>query len=244
MKLFIIRHAQSANNFLGEQAAYEEYMARRDPEPPLTELGHQQAQRVAAHLASNEYPERKQEGDIQGYALTRLYCSPMLRTLQTAWPISQATGLKPEVWCDLHEQGGIFRGNPRNGDTIIGYPGLNRKEILAQYPGAIVPDAVSDQGWWLGGYEDMQGCHARAAKVAQTLRQWATEMAGERIALVSHGTFAEALIRALLELPTDHRSYYSHYNTAITRLDFMPDGYLFMRYLNRIQHLPPEMVTR
>lgn len=244
MKLFIIRHAQSGNNFLGESTAYEEYMARRDPEPPLTELGHQQAELLAKHLAGNDFPERKLESAANGYGLTRLYCSPMLRTLQTAWPISQRTGLKPEVWLDLHEQGGIFRGNPRNSESIMGFPGLNRKQIEEQYPGTIVPDMVSDKGWWSGGYEDMQGCNNRAARVAQTLRQWATEMPNEHIALVSHGTFAEALVRALLELPADHHSYYSHYNTAITRLDFLPDGYLFVRYLNRIDHVPFELVSR
>jgi 2,3-bisphosphoglycerate-dependent phosphoglycerate mutase len=244
MKLFIIRHAQSANNFLAESNAYDEYMERRDPEPPLTELGHQQAKLLASHLAGNNYPERKQEGGVKGYGLTRLYCSPMMRTLQTAWPISQHTGLKSEIWLDLHEQGGIFHGNPRNSGSIVGFPGLNRRQIEEQYPGYVVPDALSDKGWWTGGYEDMQGCRDRASRVAQTLRQWAPEMPDERIALVSHGTFAEALVRALLELPADHRSYYSHYNTAITRLDFLPDGYLFVRYLNRIQHLPPELISR
>jgi 2,3-bisphosphoglycerate-dependent phosphoglycerate mutase len=244
MKLFIIRHAQSANNLLGEQAAYEEYMVRRDPEPPLTELGRRQAELLARHLAGNDFPERKQEDNKSGYGLTRLYCSPMLRTLQTAWPISQHTGLKPEIWLDLHEQGGIFHGNPRNGEPIVSFPGLSRRQIEEQYPGYLVPDAISDRGWWSGGYEDMQGCYARAAKVAQTLHQWAPEMLDERIALVSHGTFAEALVRALLGLPAGHRSYYSHYNTAITRLDFLPDGYLIVRYLNRIQHLPAELISR
>jgi 2,3-bisphosphoglycerate-dependent phosphoglycerate mutase/probable phosphoglycerate mutase len=90
----------------------------------------------------------------------------------------------------------------------------------------------------------MAGCDARAAKVAQTLRQWAEELPNERIALVSHGTFAESLVRALLGLPPDHRSFYSHYNTAITRIDFLADGYLFLRYLNRIQHLTPELISR
>ena len=69
-------------------------------------------------------------------------------------------------------------------------------------------------------------------------------MPDERIALVSHGTFLDTLIRALLELPPDHRAYYSHYNTAITRIDFLPNGYLILRYTNRIQHLMPELITR
>src|SRR6266508_3621381 len=110
MKVFIIRHAQSTNNLLIETTGFDEYMARRDSEPPLTELGHRQAALVAEHLASAVHPERRLEESVHGYALTKLYCSPMLRTLQTARSISEATGLQPQVWTGIHEQGGIFRG--------------------------------------------------------------------------------------------------------------------------------------
>jgi broad specificity phosphatase PhoE len=244
MKVFIIRHAQSANNYLGESLGFDDYMAQRDPEPPLTELGHRQSQLVATHLVSNLHPERKQEESATGYAFTRILCSPMLRTLQTAWPISQQMGVTPEVWIDIHEQGGIFRGNPRLGDVPIGLPGLTRSEMLAQFPGYRLPDAMTEQGWWMGSYEEMVACTARAVLVAQTLRRWASETPNERIALVSHGTFTDSLIRALLGLPAEHPVYYNHYNTAITRIDFLPDGLMFLRYLNRIQHLAPDLITR
>jgi broad specificity phosphatase PhoE len=243
MKLFLIRHAQSANNRLGDTLDYDAYMAQRDPEPPLTDLGHRQAQLVAEHLVSTQHPERKQEGH-DGYHFTRLLCSPMLRTLQTAQPISRATGLTPEVWLEIYEQGGIFSGNPRGNESIICLPGLTRREMTAQFAGYRLPDEITDQGWWTIGYEDMDGCQRRATRVAQTLREWAVERPAERLALVSHGTFLEALIRALIGLTDDHRAYFSHYNTAITRIDFLPDGYLFLRYLNRIQHLPPDLISR
>ena len=243
MKLFIIRHAQSSNNKLGETVQFDDYMAQRDPEPPLTDLGHQQAALVAEHLAGDLHPERKQEGQ-GGYAFTKLFCSPMLRTLQTAWPISRALGVQPEIWIDIHEQGGIFRGNPHNGDHIVGLPGVTRRQLTDQFPGYVAPTALTDNGWWFADYEDDTHCRARATRVAETLRHWAQEMPDERVALVSHGTFAADLIRALLGLPADHRASYSHYNTAITRIDFLPDGYLVLRYLNRIQHLPPHLISR
>lgn len=247
MKLFLIRHAQSANNVLAEDAAMNDYLAQRHPEPPITEIGERQAALVAQHLQNEQYPELHQDRagaqPTQGYGITRLFCSPMLRTLQTAQPISQAIGVQPEIWVDIHEHGGIFRGNPRLGDCE-GLPGLTRQEIAAQFPGYRLVDGITDNGWWVGDYEEMEGCYARAAKVAATLRTWAPTMEGEHIGLVSHGTFLDALLKALLGQDFASQLYYTHYNTAISRIDFTPKGFLLLRYLNRTEHLPPDLITR
>src|SRR5262249_11293158 len=107
MQLLIIRHAQSSNNHLANDIEYDEYMEKRVPEPPLTELGQRQAQLLAEHLADAAHPEvahEKLPGSASpGYGITHLYCSPMLRTLQTALPISEAIGVQPEIWIDVHE---------------------------------------------------------------------------------------------------------------------------------------------
>ena len=108
MEFYIIRHAQSANNALLDQR-------QRVQDPPLTELGHRQAEIVAQHLVTGVDPEQKidaPEGVTaahgrQGYGLSRLYCSAMHRSLQTAWPIARAVGLVPDVWIDFHVSGGI-----------------------------------------------------------------------------------------------------------------------------------------
>ncbi len=246
MKLFLIRHAQSANNYLAERAVMDEYLAQRSPEPTITELGFQQAQLTADHLAAMGWPDEREgrnSGDSHGYGFTRLFVSPMLRTLQTAQPISKALDLKPEVWIDIHEHGGIFRGNPRHGD-VVGLPGLTRKEIVEQFIGYQLPEAVTEEGWWSGGYEEMEVCYDRATRVAATLRDWAPDMGDERMALVSHGTFLDALIKALLGHDFSAQMYYTHYNTAITRIDFTPKGFLLLRYLNRTEHLNPELISR
>jgi broad specificity phosphatase PhoE len=246
MKLFLIRHAQSANNALAEAAPMAEYLAQRSPEPTITELGFRQAQLTADHLASLAWPEdagATRANDSHGYGFTKLFVSPMLRTLQTALPISKALDLQPEVWVDIHEHGGIFHGDPALGN-IENFPGLTRQAILEQFAGYTVPDTVSDQGWWWGGYEEMEGCYERAAKVAAMLRSWIPEQHEERIALVSHGTFLDALIKALLGHDFATELYYTHYNTAISRIDFTPKGFTLVRYLNRTEHLTPELITR
>lgn len=245
MKLFLIRHAQSSNNYLAERAAMDAYLAERSSEPPITELGVQQAQLTADHLAALGWPEKVagRSEDSHGYSFTKLFASPMLRTLQTAQPISKALALQPEVWIDIHEHGGIFHGNPSKGE-VSNLPGLTRSEIVAQFPGYQLPETITEAGWWFGGYEETEGCYLRATKVAKTLREWAPEMAEERIALVSHGTFLDALIKALLGHDFATQLYYTHYNTAITRIDFTPSGFLLLRYLNRTEHLTPALISR
>ncbi len=248
MQLLIIRHAQSSNNYIAEDIDYDTYMAQRVPEPPLTEIGQQQAQLVADHLAGVTHPEVAHEKapspNALGYGITKLYCSPMWRTLQTALPISKAIGIPAEVWVDIHEHGGVFHGNPRQGDAIENFSGFNRQEMLDKFPGYLLPEEITAQGWWFGGYEEIAGCCERALRVAETLHTWAETMENERIAIVSHGTFADTLIKALFKQDFESPLGYYHYNTALTRIDWTHRGYLVMRYLNRTQHLPVELITK
>lgn len=65
---------------------------------------------------------------------------------------------------------------------------------------------------------------------------------GSRVAIVSHGTFISLLIQHLLlgRYVPDIR--FSNHNTGISRLDFDGDS-VMLRYLNRIDHLPMDLVT-
>ena len=245
MKLFIIRHAQSENN-VHEGQDYETYMRNRVVDPSITPLGFKQADRVAQHLAAQEHAEHAHENDETntGYRFTHLFASPMLRCLQTALPISKALNLAPEVWVDIHEQGGMFIGNPRTGENLRFFPGLTRREIESNFAGYRLPEAVADSGWWTGGHEEHAQCEERAQRVADHLRKMALELPEGRVAIVSHGTFSDRLVKALIGLPTNtQKCYFSHYNTAITRVDFWGEGNASVRFTNRTQHLPPELVS-
>jgi 2,3-bisphosphoglycerate-dependent phosphoglycerate mutase len=234
MQLYIIRHGESANNALGtEDTSYDEYMAARSPDPVLTEIGERQAELVGAHLAE------------AGYGITELHCSAMVRAMQTALPIGQALDLQPRVWVDIHEHGGMFLGNPRNGDGIRSFPGISRREASERFPGYTLPEEMSDDGWWHGDYEDMESCAVRAQRVAEVLEERAAEDDDSAIALVTHGTFIDQLLKALTkQTETDRRIFYFKNNTAITHVDFLRDGRLVLRYTNRIPHLPDELITR
>lgn len=251
MKLFIIRHAESANNRLVSDNGYDVYIANRVQDPPITELGERQAEKLAEHLAADAHPESHENKlplqPYSGYGFTHLYCSPMLRSLQTAQPIYRTTGVVPEIWTDVHEHGGIFLGNPRTGEGLKTMPGMTRAQIEERFPGYGIPDTITEKGWFYFDYEDMPACHARAMRVARRLRERAKAHDGkdseESIAMVVHGTFIDSLIKALLNQLPDRHFFFQHYNTAITRFDFLHDGTIILRYVNRTLHLPPDMFS-
>ncbi len=267
MILYLIRHGQSANNQLGEDVraeygafgedAYRTYMLSRTPEPELTEIGHKQAERLASWIAEARPKHRGGLDDppeeellaaniTNRLGITRLYTSPMLRTLQTTQPLAAALGIRPKVWVDLHEHGGIFERLPDG--SSVGHPGLTRQEMAERFPGYELDERVTDKGWWFGGEEDRPTCDARAIRVAKELWRMAGELGDARIAAIAHGTFLDSLLTALLERLPGSGFHISHYNTGITRLDFtqsFEDGspFLIVRYTNRVDHLPPELIT-
>ena len=122
MELFLIRHGQSLNNFLPQEQRVED--------PPLTDLGHQQAVLLAEW--------------IESAGITRLISSPFRRTLETAEYVRRTTGLRPEIWIDLHEQGGCVAGPTP--DCMVGRPGMTHGQISADFPGFQIGDETKIYG--------------------------------------------------------------------------------------------------
>jgi len=243
MELYIIRHAQSANNAL-------ENASTRTHDPILTDLGKQQADCLAAFFADarnrdplfNPITGYTQAEEGNSFGITHLYCSPMYRSLQTTAPLARVLGLKPEVWIDIHEQGGMYL---EKGGVVTGYPGRSRREILDEFPDYVLPNAVTDIGWYdlARGYESISEGAGRAIRVALELRRRAeSDGKDARIAIITHGTFIDLLIKALFGQLPNRQFFYSHYNTSITRLDFDP-RWVLIRYMNRVNHLPHALIS-
>ena len=233
MDLFIIRHGQSANNAISDPKD-------RVKDPPLTDKGEKQAELAAAYLGEGQHLLSAERGAGRPL-LDHIYCSPMLRTLQTAQPMGRALGMAPEVWVDIHEWGGIFldHGDERG---IVGYPGMSRSDIEARFEGYGVPTTIGEDGWWdpSRGQEQVASAHGRAIGVAEALWERAEEES--RIALVAHGGFINSLLKALFHLLPSQHVVLDHHNTAITRLGFT-DGKLKVEYMGRTEHLPDELIT-
>ena len=223
MELYLIRHGQSTNN----QGEFP-----RAADPPLTNLGLEQAHQVGESL--------KDEG------LTQLYCSPMLRALQTAQIISDILDLVPHVFVGLHEWGGIWEA--REDGTVVQPPGLTRAEMHEICPNIVLPDNVTNQGWWFneGIATDSEGIRKLEHKNALAFITHLTEYhigAEQRIAAVSHGGSGGNLINTFFDLPPDvSYSRFIQNNTGVSKVLFTLERRQ-LHYLNRISHLPPEKVT-
>lgn len=264
MILYLIRHAQSENNALAEriqetagdfdELSFDEYRLNRSADPSLTTLGFQQAE-ILAQFLQTARPKHRTTAEDPGelelngnpLGITSLYCSVMLRALQTAQPIGQALGLRPRTWVDLHEHGGMFANSGDNGE-VVGHRGLSRQELIAQFPDSDWTEDISDEGWWFGSEEDYAACQGRAIRVASELQSMAAESPNQRIALVSHGTFLDSLLKALTGRLPGHEFHYSLYNTSICRLDLFKSPQTgapitVVRYTNRVDHLSAEMIT-
>ncbi|MBM3279759.1 MAG: histidine phosphatase family protein [Candidatus Handelsmanbacteria bacterium] len=239
MEVYFIRHGQSANNFIesappGSAAA----QSNRHQDPELTDRGQRQAECAARYLAQGGhlYPDELAAG---GPFLDRLYCSPMIRALHTAQYLGQALGLRPQVWVEIHEMGGVYLD--QDGGRV-GFPGLRASQIRARFPEAQVPPQITEEGWWRGGFEQAHQGKGRAIGAARQLRNLAGE--GGRVGLVSHGDFLNSLLKALENQLPGEATYWEHRNTGITRLDFEPGGRMVLKYLNRVEHLSAELLTR
>jgi 2,3-bisphosphoglycerate-dependent phosphoglycerate mutase len=239
MELYLVRHGQSHNNSLTDGIG-------RMCDPPLTEAGQAQAVQVAAHLSRKTgdlslqtYPQASQ--NCHGYGITRLLCSPMLRALQTTQPIAKALGLSPHVWPDVHEQYGIWLDKD-DGKGPVGLAGLSRSEIVEGFPGYELAEEIGEEGWWNRPVETETQWRQRAIRVANEIRTrfGATD---ERVAVVGHGGFTNELMHELLGRAALPGIYFGQQNTGITRMDFEENEVLRVRYVNRVVHLTPELIT-
>ena len=112
---------------------------------------------------------------------------------------------------------------------------------MDELPDFELPDDNTEHGWWNKDHEDPSSCAGRAIKVSQQL----LNMAGseDRIALVTHGLFMGAMLKALLNQLQGEGIYYRHHNTAITRFSIRFNDRVEIRYMNRVDHLDPKLVS-
>ena len=269
MQLYYIRHGQSENNLLWDQTGASE---GRSEDPALTEVGEQQAKRLAEHLttaAADLDINGRDYQNIHGYGITHLYCSLMVRAVATAVILAQRLDIPPVAWPDLHETGGIFHYNPES-EEVTGLPGRPRSYFETHFPTLRLPNDLDEAGWWDRPFEGYEERPARAQRVLEELlaRHGGSE---DRVALISHGGFYNHLLAAILGLPnvdlprpkseksrkseeseeensepsqkSQRRPWFILNNAAISRIDFDPEDRTRLIYVNRADYLLPDLIT-
>lgn len=231
MRLLLIRHGQSSNNHLEDQP---DYLQQRQPNPPLTELGHLQAARLAQWARTDELFGR----------ITHLSTSLMTRAVQTASPLAQALRLDVHGLTEAYECGGLNSG-PEQGFAAVA--GRDHAALSVECPPLMWPEALQGQPWD-GGCEPWaaEGFTARAARVVAELQKLAQE--AEVIALVTHHDFAQYLLANLLGLPALNgvSLTFRLNNTSTTYLEVDGTGGVnrqMLQWCNRVDHLLPAHIT-
>ena len=243
MELFVIRHAQSANNALW---AANQSDVGRFADPELSDLGEQQARYLARYLATaNDGSPQPNPGNR--YGLTHLYSSLMVRAIVTGTHVAEALDLPLGTWELVHEWGGIFDKDPKTGERV-GLPGPNRAYFEARFPHLALPDSLGEAGWWNRPYEAPEEAPARAAQFLEEViaKHGHTD---DRVAIFTHAGFSHALLRTLTqyqrkkELPTGEVvvGFWKN-NTGITRLRFTDDSIRVIG-VNNISFLPDALIS-
>jgi len=239
MELFYIRHGQSQNNALYASGRPVTY---RTHDPELTDIGRRQAELLGDYLARANPQARANGRDPQnraGFGLTHLYTSLMVRSVTTGAIVAERLGLPLHAWVDWHEEGGLFLETEPG--QFESKPGFGRSYFAREFPALVLPETLTDDGWWGRGLEPQDERPARARRVLKELleRHGGTD---DRVGVISHGGFFNHILAALQELDPPYHMHFLMNNTGIARLSLRPDD-RHLVYQNRCDHLPAELIT-
>lgn len=242
MQLYFIRHGQSENNRLWAETGSLE---ARNEDPVLTPVGRRQAAALANFLrgADQGEPARDLSWDaqnIQGFDLTHLYCSLMVRAVETGQAVARALDLPLVGWPEIHETGGIHIHDAETGERV-GRPGHGRSFFEKNHPELLLPGSVAEEGWWNRPFEEYEVRRERAREFLEELARRHGDR-DDRVAVISHGGFYNHVMRCLLEMPEDRSRWFTINNAAITRIE-LGEERTWVHYMNRCDFLPEELIT-
>jgi probable phosphoglycerate mutase len=202
-EVLLVRHGASQDAIPGEP--FE--MVEGHSNPPLSEIGLQQAEAVGARLAAHP-PDA-------------LFVTSLVRTVQTAAPLAAATGLEPAVIPELSEvrlgewEGGELRVRTAHGDPLVA-------TIFEQQRWDVIPGAEPADDF--------------AERVRTGFARVVSETGPGRVAVaVVHGGVIGELARQATDAP--RLAFVHAENTSITRIVAFGDGRRLLRSFNDTAHL-------
>jgi probable phosphoglycerate mutase len=204
-------------------------------DPPLTELGRRQAERLAAALAGESFDE--------------VLVSPLVRARQTAAPLLDALGRAEEIDPWLEEiRDPKWHGSPAE-KAAEAYAELKARKASDRWHGLDGGESVRDFVDRIHIGASLFLAERGITRADHDLPVWQIAEPGARIALVAHAGTNSVTIGHLLGLePTPwewDRFVLGH--TSISRIEAMPleDGYTFtLTKLSDLEHLSLDDRTR
>ncbi len=184
MKVYIVRHGQP----VPRGAIEDPFFPVGDP--PLTELGREQARLVGERLKSMGF-----NGDI--------LASPYRRAMETADVIADVLGLKVKVYPVIREM------MMRPTETAKDFPGMTIEEIKRTFKN-VTEDSELEYPWWTLHHEE-------TADVIDRIREGISQLELKKDTLfVCHGASSYAL-RVVYEIPMLVKSY--NLNCSLSAMD-------------------------
>ena len=227
MDLFLVRH--------GQPDWTPHRLARNDPD--LTELGHEQARRVAHRLASLEHVDE-------------VWVSSMGRALQTSAPIAAEIGTDPEVYDWLQEINNPpeWEGSPAD-EIDKALRDSNFRTMEEMWDG--LPGGESFRDFHrrvVEGVDKTLSAHGIFPMQEEHRHLWDLDDPEKRVIVVAHaGTNAVVLghLLGLDPVPWEWERFRQPH-TGVSRLTMtrISTGWAFsLRQLGDVAHLHPGMVT-
>ncbi|WP_406168287.1 bifunctional RNase H/acid phosphatase [Streptomyces sp. NBC_00996] len=178
-------------------------------DPSLSDVGREQAERVAAALAAR--------GTIQA-----IVASPLTRTRETAGAVAARLGLDVVIEDGLRE-------------TDFGaWEGLTFGEVRERYPDDLNAWLASPKAEPTGGGESFA---ATARRMATTRDKLIASYAGRTVLLVSHVTPIKTLVRLALGAPPESLFRMELSAASLSAVAYYADGNASVRLFNDTSHL-------
>jgi probable phosphoglycerate mutase len=203
--LLLVRHGQSTWN--------SEHRIQGQLDPPLSDEGRRQAERVGWRIA--------------GRRLAGLYSSDLKRAFETAQAIEAATGLRAEPMAGLRE---IFLGE---------WEGLRTDDLAQRFPEAWA-SWTDEPDWDLvpGG----EGAALFETRVAAALDEILGRHAQGDVVVVTHGGVIQIALHRVIGRPSRGLFPFKIQNASISVIE-RRDGRMVIGGVNDTSHLDPALVA-
>jgi broad specificity phosphatase PhoE len=210
--LHLVRHGRSD----GRSRAMIDTPRGRQWDPPLDDVGRDQAHSLAARLALLDPPP------------AAVYSSPLRRTRETVEPYADVTGI--EVLFD----DGLMEAN------IGEWEGLPFEEIVASDED-ILPLVRASRAIW-GRAPGGEPIEAFRERVRRAFDRVVERHPDGDLVVICHGGVINAYLGPFLGI--DHEMFFIPENTSVSSVEF-DDGTARLRFLNDILHLTdPQLFVR